>query len=1056
MTLKGAPAVAVLAALAAQAAPASPEPVAGTHLFAIEVAGTPEGLLGAAGLRARPVTRAELFLDVIERLHFVPGRPPGVERYASTVSAFLNAWRRARGPDGALSLEAAQEDSRGRDGLEDFVRTAGFLLLRDPSGRFLVRPDPDGRAHARREALAAAGFPVADLDVRMNAGEAAAFESVSFEIPSPLPAAVWRDTVFHDPEPGERLGFRLMTDRRAALLYYGLLSMTPETVEFLIANPGLLREFYERDATGIALYGRSLVVKDGRVVAPGGVEAVHLWERAVRKSLDRPGDFFKTVLRYDEGVFPFLYDAVARLDAPRQRFALALWLPERQQRANFWRLYDVTAANVRFSRDAFWSGGFPDPTVLLSLVSTDDSGLPVGPAWSGLWKEALDGVELPRNPGRDVRDTQRSGPVEASRLLERVFRDPEWIAGRTAAFLFAQRRFAGVAAADLPDVLTTLRGFPLYTSLVSTLDRMGVESPATLAAAVRHAADLNRIPDREDARDALSQFQGAMALVDRARHARSLSAAAAAKLAASAAAVRLDASRGYEGRMGRWVASELLPALGAPPPAPRPGDPAAAIGAGYGSAPMERIVLQALAGALEDDGRGHRTTTLWEGFSYVADLRGATLARLFEVRRLQSGASLDAALELWAIADALAGGPDTGEVERLARRLRSVGDALPARPGPAGAVIASHYLGRAHEDLARVRAPGDVSSRAAETAPGLLRLADAVLGDVLRALVYAAYVGDPRSGVLGSGDLSGRHEFGLDPYYRDPLRATPWRFPVPRMLADRPWHVEGALLGLGLATAELRLQQIMTNQPPVGGPLGSHERDGLAATVALFNPYGRTESETLEIAKAVEAGRRRAMRLAGSPEEVPAVAAAAGLGRRRSALLAWTAAREPDRLDEWLSLREFLWLGVEGMDAGDSGGDAGSVAERLSDWGAYAGRLDGCLCLRLAPPRLRWENWRGRAGSGLVAALAPDLTLWVGKGFAARGLPVSLSGPVLEVAMRYMLDRVQPAHLEDWNTVLRYPSTLRDADFEDYVSSLTGMAVLRPADLPAARVNRRW
>ena len=303
---------------------------------------------------------------------------------------------------------------------------------------------------------------------------------------------------------------------------------------------------------------------------------------------------------------------------------------------------------------------------------------------------------------------------------------------------------------------------------------------------------------------------------------------------------------------------------------------------------------------------------------------------------------------------------------------------------------------------------------------------------------------------------SGRHEFGLDPYYRDPLRATPWRFPVPRMLADRPWHVEGALLGLGLATAELRLQQIMTNQPPVGGPLGSHERDGLAATVALFNPYGRTESETLEIAKAVEAGRRRAMRLAGSPEEVPAVAAAAGLGRRRSALLAWTAAREPDRLDEWLSLREFLWLGVEGMDAGDSGGDAGSVAERLSDWGAYAGRLDGCLCLRLAPPRLRWENWRGRAGSGLVAALAPDLTLWVGKGFAARGLPVSLSGPVLEVAMRYMLDRVQPAHLEDWNTVLRYPSTLRDADFEDYVSSLTGMAVLRPADLPAARVNRRW
>lgn len=1050
MTWRGVPAAAVLAALAARAAPAPAEPVAGTHLFAIEVAGTPEGLLGAAGLRARPVTRAELFLDVIERLHIVPGRPPGVEPYARTVSAFLNAWRRARGPDGAVRLAAAGGDSRARGGLEDFVRTAGFLLSPGPSGRFQVRPDPDPRADARRSALVAAGFPVADLDERMNAGEAAAFAPVSFEIPSPLPAAVWRDTVFGDPEPGERLGFRLVTDRRAALLYYGLLSMTPETVEFLVANPGLLRELYERDATRVALYGQSLVVEDGRVAAPGGADAAHLWERAVREPLDRPDDFFRTVLRYDDGAFPFLYDAIARLDAPRQRFALALWLPERQQRANFWRLYDVTAANVRFSRDAFWSGGFPDPTVVLSLVRTDDSGLPAGPAWSGLWKEALDGVALPRDPARDVRDAQRGGPVEPSRLLERVFRDPEWIAGRTAAFLFAQRRFAGVAAAELPDVLTTLRGFPLFTSLVSTLDRMGVASPAILAAAVRHAEALNRIPDREVARDALSQFQGAVALVDRARRARSLSAAAAAGLAASAAAVRLDESRGYEGRMARWVAAELLPALGAPPPAAPPGDPSAPIGAGGGSAPRERIVLQALAGALEDDGRGRRKTTRWEGFPYVADLRGAALARLLETRRLQSGASLDAALELWAVAGALAGGPESvEEVRSLTGRLRSAGNALPERAGPVDAAIVSEYLGRVYAAPRRVRGPGDLSRRASEAAPPLLRLADAVLGDVLRALVYAAHVGDPRSGVLGSGDLSGRHEFGLDPYYRDPLRATAWRFPIPRMLGHRPWHAEGALLGLDLATADLRLQQIMTNQPPVASALGSHERDGLAASVAFFNPYGRTEAETREIAAAVEAGRRRALRLAGSPEEVPEVAAVAGLGRRRSALLAWTARREPDRLDGWLSLRELLWLGLDELGAGDAGGDGGAAAERLSGWGAYAGRLDGCLCLRLAPPRLRWESWRGRAGSGLLAALAPDLTLWVAAGFAARGLPVSLAGPVLEVATRYMLDRVQPAHVEDWNTVLRYPSALRDADFEDYVSSLTGTAVLRPADLPA-------
>ena len=130
----------------------------------------------------------------------------------------------------------------------------------------------------------------------------------------------------------------------------------------------------------------------------------------------------------------------------------------------------------------------------------------------------------------------------------------------------------------------------------------------------------------------------------------------------------------------------------------------------------------------------------------------------------------------------------------------------------------------------------------------------------------------------------------------------------------------------------------------------------------------------------------------------------------------------------------------------DGGGLVGPTAERLGGWGAYAGRLDGCLCLRLAPPAMRWEHWRGRAGSGVGSALAADLTLWVGEGLAARGLPVSLAGPLLEVAMRHLLDRVQMAHVEDWDTVLRYASALSDADFEDYVSSLTGTAFLRPAE----------
>ena len=135
----------------------------------------------------RDATNTELVLDVIEHVHFLNRSPAGVEFYAETIAAFLNEWRRARRRDGSVSLGAAQEDSRARDRMEDFLEAGGFLLLRN-SGRLFVRPDPDADGRARREALAAAGFPTADLDVRLNEGAAIPIEPLSFEIPSPLPA----------------------------------------------------------------------------------------------------------------------------------------------------------------------------------------------------------------------------------------------------------------------------------------------------------------------------------------------------------------------------------------------------------------------------------------------------------------------------------------------------------------------------------------------------------------------------------------------------------------------------------------------------------------------------------------------------------------------------------------------------------------------------------------------------------------------------------------------------------------------------------------------------
>ena len=267
------------------------------------------------------------------------------------------------------------------------------------------------------------------------------------------------------------------------------------------------------------------------------------------------------------------------------------------------------------------------------------------------------------------------------------------------------------------------------------------------------------------------------------------------------------------------------------------------------------------------------------------------------------------------------------------------------------------------------------------------------------------------------------------------------------MVPDRPWHAVGALLGLDPPTMHLRLAQVITAMPPVRRVLDVSDRDVMVASAALFNSFDRSTAEVDAIARAIGAGARGWGGLAAAPGEIDAVASAAGLSAWRQALLGWSAVREPESVETWLSVRELFWLGWQ--ETGIPG--RGSVSDTIE----RPARL-GCVFRAaewLSVPVARGAadavgELAGRAGSGLVLTLASDLSLWVAEGLYTRGLPATLASAILEVALRHLLDRVRPLHADDWDTVLRYPSTLSATDFGDYLSALTGTDVLRPARGP--------
>ena len=1008
---------------------AAAQPAGDAMVTSLPVPGTPESILNVAGFTAWGGDRASLFLDLVRHLYTAPDADSpavrAVRRHARTVTEFMEAWQAVRAADGDASLTRAA-DRGARRRLEDLVEAAGFRLRRS-SGAYVVRVDDGDDARARRASLRAAGLAIDDLDRRLGDGEALTFELPSFDVPLPLTAEVWQDIVLR-AHAGDRalLGLRLLADRRAALLYHGLLSMSADTRRFMAANPRLLRDLYEDHSERLALYGRSLAVAGDRVAVPGGADAESLWRSLTSERVDRPDDFIEAVLRQDDGTMAYFYDVVAHLDDAHRRFALNLWLDEGARRSRWWRLYEVFLAQTPILPERPFNRRYPDPSVLMSAVAVDPSGRPAPPAWRGLWEEVFSGTDLPGNPERDVRGATGTELVDAGWLAERVFERPELVDDRVHVLAFAQRRFPGATAADLPDVLVTLRGFSHFRALVLTLDRMGVRRPAVYAAALRRAARVDAVSDRERRGMVLSQFQGVLALVDRARYTGALTDEGAESLVSSVVAVELDRDREYAGGMADWIARVLMPALGTERE-------------GY-AAPKEQVVLEALAGRGAGGAGPPSVVVPWEGFDYVADLGGATLARLAAARWAQGGNSLDVALELSAVAAGLAAGPDTLEaVHAAARKLESLDGRLQER-AEAGSITVADYLSRARRDLQAIREPRRIE-RAEDAGRRLLRLADALVGDVLRSLAYAGLVGEPDSGVLNGGDLAGRHDFGVSIPDGAERRRAAWRLPVARNAPDRPWYAHGALLGLDLATANLRLSQVVTTTPPVREVLDAYDRRVLATGAALFNSFDKRQEQLDAVASTVAAGRARVARLPDAPAGAGAVAAAVGLSARRRALLDWTLAHEPHRLGTWFSLQELFWLGWPEDEA------AGRAV--LRGWGAPAWPVTGCLCLD-TPPARSWEHWTGVPGSGIGPTLTPDLAVWVAAGLGERGLPATIAGDVLQVAMRHLLDRVRARHPDDWLAVARYASTLAPVDLDDFVSTLTGTGILRPATDPSS------
>ena len=472
-----------------------------------------------------------------------------------------------------------------------------------------------------------------------GAGGATSDPGGAAAVPLPLAPSTWRGLLGRDGLPDGQLAVAIVADRRSALLYRGLAALDEPTLSALAADPDAVRRLYDRHADVWAAFGARFRVREGAVVVPGGEEAEPLWAALVGHSPRSPAAFLLTLLEANGGRRALLYDAVARLDPPHQRFALGLQRPAGPARVGALR----SLAAVFDREDAWWhpeGGAFARPEAdtarLLREVRVGSDGSLAPPAARVFWEAVFDeGKAASRKewaaPADWAAHVSASAPAEAAWLAERIGAGaPSSRRRRLEQLVFAQRVFGEAKEDALPDVGSAVRGLPHARSLLLALERIGTRDPALFAAAVGAARRSGAVSGREEVLQVHAGLQGALGVIDRARFARTLDLAAAERLVRSLCELPVE----VEGRaraLAAWIEGALLPEL---------------VRAVYGALPPgepETTILRAMAGD-SVDGRGALAPVEWEGLWYRADPGRAELARLERVRARQGGAGLKEAL----------------------------------------------------------------------------------------------------------------------------------------------------------------------------------------------------------------------------------------------------------------------------------------------------------------------------------------------------------------------------------------------------------------------------
>lgn len=228
------------------------------------------------------------------------------------------------------------------------------------------------------------------LNLATGAHEAGVNERMLVDVP--LALETWSAAIFKRQIPANQLLATILSDRRAALLCYGLAAADDETLAFYASRPGLLAFIYERAPGAFSAFADAVHVRGGYLVVPGGASAEVLWEGVTRARAADPEAFLRALLFDSASRSAYLFDVLATAAPDARAFALGLWIDDAAIRANRFQALDVTLRSSLREwnvEDMPFARPLNDLAVLLLRIRVGSRGEPAPPAERRFWATAL-------------------------------------------------------------------------------------------------------------------------------------------------------------------------------------------------------------------------------------------------------------------------------------------------------------------------------------------------------------------------------------------------------------------------------------------------------------------------------------------------------------------------------------------------------------------------------------------------------------------------------------------------------------------------------------------